>query len=160
MKVQPDERTAGHADAPALHEPSDVSGRGVHWFVAGLIVFLGVVGLVVAWMFQAMATREDRIKASVYSLAVEVQREGRPLPPAPRLEGIDPHRERVMPMDADGYGWSDEKRGLARVPLDRARERARSSGLLRSREGDAGQSGFGMIPSDASSGRLPWRGRP
>jgi len=149
------ERTAGHADAPQLHEPSDVSARGILWFAGALTLFLAFVSVVLAWLFQLLANREERLKASVYPLAEEQRQHGPLLPPEPRLEGIEPRRRRWVPVLPDEYGWADEKAGLARVPLDKAVERARALGTLRSRQGAPAQS----YPSDSSSGRRPRGGQ-
>jgi hypothetical protein len=150
-----DERTAGHADAPRLHEPSDVSARGVLWFVASLVAFALVVHLVLAWLYWIFAAREERQKASAYPLAQEQRKKGVPLPPPPRLDNIEPRR----PVKREvGHGTPPPQ--IFPDPSDfdeQAIERARKEGVLRARPEKERQSPWGA-PSDASSARRPWGG--
>jgi hypothetical protein len=153
------ERTKEHPGPQRLHETSDVSVRGVLWFGAGVVGFVVAVVAVLAWFFWMQYAREARVKTTDLPLAKERRRQGPILPPPPRLEqierrrGVPPERKSDL-IDPDGYGWVDREAGVARIPLAEAEERARASGLLRS-TGKASSS----VPSDANSGRQPWRGK-
>ncbi len=120
------------------HETTDVSPAGIFLFVIGLAVFIVIVTAVLWLYFNRLAREQTRLKESQFPLAV-ADRE-RPLdqrlPPAPRLEGLDPdslmrsgvagwpiqgkaQRERARKA-LDSYGWADEKAGIAEIPIDRA----------------------------------------
>ena len=154
------------SDTPkqVAHEYSDVSVRGVLWFAAGLVVFGVVVHVVLVVMFDALAKREDARKASSFPLAVEEREQGRVLPPAPRLEGIEwkrKTRELREPGpgggDPDDYGWMDEKAGIVRISVEKAMELALAEGRFRARSGKW-RGRLDDLPSDASSGRRTWGG--
>src|SRR5262245_13998360 len=130
----------GRHDTPnpeVAHEPSDVDVKYVLWFAVGLVVAAVLIHLGLAWMFFAFRSEEDRAKESGYPLAGEERREqeekyGRPMPAAPRLEGIEGRQEEragepaerrtdiAREEDLFRYGWADEKKGLVSIPIERA----------------------------------------
>ena len=120
------------------YETTDVSVAGILFFVLGLAVFIVIVTAVLWLYFNRLAREQARLKESRFPLAVADR--NRPiddrLPPAPRLEGLDPdslmrsgvagwpsqgkaQRERAREALAS-YGWADEKAGIAEIPIDRA----------------------------------------
>lgn len=146
------------ADIAAGHELSDVNVRGILWFAAGLVVFAVLVHLVLAWLFGVFAAEEGREKVSRYPIAQEADTTGE-LPPEPRLEGIEP-RGGPPPaqLDPDTYGWVDPAKGIVQIPVEVAAERALKSGIFKVREQREGaRIAPDEAPSDASSGRRPWR---
>jgi hypothetical protein len=151
------------------HERSDVNVRSVLWFAAGLVAIALVVFLTVGWLVDALSEREQQEKASKFPLAEEQRKQGRVLPERPRLEGFEwkgkgSHELRPTGPSlgaADGYGWVDQKEGVARVPVDRAIDRLLESKRLKGPDEDkedAWQLPARKLPSDANSGRRSWAG--
>jgi hypothetical protein len=124
------------------HERSDVSFTGVLWFGAGLVIFVLVVNVVMAWLFWLLNAAETRAKESVFPLAQEERRRGLVLPPEPRLEGLEPSRGTGPPaIDPDSYGWVDEKKGIVHIPVKAAAERALAEGIFKVRQEPEKQGG-------------------
>lgn len=120
-----------------LHEPSDVSIRGIAYFIAilGVSTFLIMVGLV--WLynfFESQAVAEERARPPATLIAPPpsmTTKDGQRLPPEPRLQGIVGHE--IHPLDElkqlnaqydarlKGYGWIDQSSGTVHIPIDRAK---------------------------------------
>ena len=149
----------GRASPEVRHEPSDVSVRGVLWFAAGLIVFAVVLHFGMVGLFNALAANENARKASTFPLAAEQRKQGKGLPHEPRLEGIEGKRGRSQVSgEKEGYGWADEKAEIARIPIEKAMEKILAEGRLKGQGKWRGR--LRDLPSDASSGRTTWGGRP
>lgn len=118
------------------HESTDVSVAGILFFVIGLAVFIVIVTAFLWLYFNRLAREQMRVKESRFPLAIADRAIEERLPPAPRLEGLDPEslmrsgvagwpsqgkaqRERARQALAS-YGWADEKAGIAEIPIDRA----------------------------------------
>ena len=120
------------------HETSDVSAQASLLFIGtlGIVLVLITAGL---WMlFKSMAAEQAKLKESRFPLA-RAERQlplAEHLPPAPRLEGLEPgslirsgvagwpslgpaQRERDE-LALSKYGWADAKAGIAEIPVERA----------------------------------------
>lgn len=94
------------------HESYAVAARRLHW-VAGILA-LSLAGIVL--LMYALAHTWLRTTSPPVETA----------PPAPRLQadpGADLAAERQREEGMlDGYAWVDRKRGIARIPVQRAME--------------------------------------
>jgi hypothetical protein len=112
------------------HETSDVNVRAVLGFGIALLVAAGLIHIVVYLLFAALETREARKSMPVYPLA---QGQADRLPPEPRLqehpeqdlEEMRAEETRVL----NSYAWVDEKTGVVRIPIDRAKQLLLKRGL-------------------------------
>lgn len=119
--------------------------------VSAVIIHVGL-GLVYALLIeQAMETGEQR-----YPLAAA---QGERLPPSPRLQQF-PHNELYQFREGEqgflqGYGWMNKEAGIVHIPVEDAMRLMVERGLP-ARTPEAGQplETPGLMPSDASSGRL------
>ena len=146
---------AGPTDHPEVaHEHSDVRVRPIFCFVGGLLVVAVIVHIGLWFLLRSYLAEESAAKESEFPLAVEARRQGPILPPAPRLEGIDPeHRgELCAPPWAQQLSPSDEARVRAAMK-DLA-------GKLPAREPAEKYEARSVNPNDANGGRTYERGRP
>jgi hypothetical protein len=146
----PDQATGGH-------EPTDVSPIGIVVFAASLVV-TGIVILFVVWVLFGYFRRVDAERYPPrYPLAPTGMLR---LPPAPRLQ-VQPREDlkalrRAQEQTLHGYGWADQDREIARIPIEDAMERVLRQGLparIGTPEVPAGR------PTVASSGRVIDPGR-
>jgi len=112
------------------HEERDVSLKGPVIFgaiiIAGIMVSLFLMTLV----FNKFAEREAREQVPMTPLELKA---GESQPPEPRLE-MDPVAEFHKIRDQEeatlhGYGWVDEKAGIAHIPIERAMDMVLEKGL-------------------------------
>lgn len=95
------------------HEPSDVSARDAARFAAGLLLAVALV--------CAGASRYLRSLGGGISLAAPGE-----APPEPRLQGDENSPEEVARLNRKwdvvltSYDWVDRKRGVVRIPIERA----------------------------------------
>jgi hypothetical protein len=118
------------------YERRDVSLRTVAAFLGGLIISVGVVLLLMAWLFDYFAVRAARHDVPPSPLA-----EPRQIPPEPRLQ-VNPGADlRAMRAEENAvlgsYGWVDRKAGIVRVPIDRAMALLAQRGLPAPAKGPA-----------------------
>lgn len=142
-------RPAGGHDNPEVeHETSDVSIRGILWFL-GILAGGGLlIGIGLWWLMGLLIAREEAASPPPPPIAV---REGLQFPrdltsiPAPRLEAwekrnladLREYEERVLST----YGWADREAGVVRIPIDRARELVLQEKQLQSRSEDKDERG-------------------
>jgi len=113
-----------------------------------VLVFLGVLAVATAFVFvliwgllRALDMRRDADTTPPAS-RVELPEGQRKLPPEPRLQGAPgPDGPSLLPLDdwrvykemtdkqVASYGWVDESAGIARVPIERAKELVVERGL-------------------------------
>lgn len=141
-------------------ERSDIDIFQITGYGVGLAISCIVVVFAMWAMFDFLGKREDKLNpANPLAMLKERQK----LPPEPRLSSADslknPHLEMkdlASTEDAilGSYGWVDQSKGTVRVPIAVAIEMTAQKGLA-SKPSPAGtsNSGYRMIPSDASSGR-------
>jgi hypothetical protein len=133
------ESTASHdAHATHGHEQTDVSAWAILLFIAGLALLVVVASGGIWVLFTNFAVRQAEVDRSRFPLAAAEHK--RPfedrLPPAPRLEGLDPNtsthsgvygwpslgpseKEKAQ-AELDRYAWVDAKAGVAQIPIERA----------------------------------------
>jgi hypothetical protein len=114
----------------AGHELRDVSFRPIVAAAFGLTVVLGLVLLGIWLLFGRLAAREARLSPAANPLAAE---SARLLPPLPRLQAapIDDLR-RLRKAEEEiltTYAWSDAKKGLVRIPIERAMDLLAARGI-------------------------------
>jgi hypothetical protein len=111
-----------------VRETSDIRPKYVAYFFAGLILLAVVIHIAMWWMLETFA-RIDRQSDVVRSrLQVESSR-----PPDPRLQ-VDPVDEYHTDFERQSrllneFGWVDQGKGVARIPIDRAMEMVLERGL-------------------------------
>jgi len=130
------------------HESSDLKIAPVVWFVVGLSLATIVIGLLAWGLFSALGSREQRSSGSASPLAGERQK----LPPEPRLQlapstveqlegSKPPNLKEDHPLQEmkrlraeeektlNSYGWTDQKGGAVRIPIDEAKKRLLEKGI-------------------------------
>ena len=111
------------------HEEADVDIRTVLSFAGGLTVVVLVSAALVWVMFQGLETQAENNDPQLSPLALPTGQQ----PPAPRLLEHEPenllkfHMEETKKLE--GYGWVDEKAGIARVPIEEAKKLILQHGL-------------------------------
>ena len=119
------DRTTGAATSE-LFETQDVNPNGVIVFLASLISSLILVFLVV-WVFWGVLTN-----AFARTGPSQVPRLSQ-TPPEPRIQpdpNLDLWRLRAREDQIlHSYGWSDQKAGTVRIPIDRAMDLLLKQGL-------------------------------
>jgi hypothetical protein len=111
------------------HEESDINVRAILWFVVILTAVALACHAVTYVMFEVMDRYEARNEPYVTPLA---QPAGQP-PPEPRLQTTpwtDLRQLRAQEQQyLHSYGWVDEKLGVARIPIAKAKELLLERGL-------------------------------
>ena len=146
------------------HERSDVDVFQIAVYGVGLVVSC-LISVVIVWgVFAFLAKREDKVNpASMPAMMQNRQM----MPPEPRLSGVhegtsklpEPaHIELEQLRDSEtmllnSYGWMDQAKGTAHIPIATAIDMMAQKGLLSKPSPAGAAGGFRMIPSDASSGR-------
>lgn len=112
------------------HERTDASGIGVLGAGLGLLLMLAVGLVVVSWIYRDFTG----YRVTLHPPAAGIQNPPqRPVTAEPRLE-VTPGtamadyraaQERLL----DGYGWVDERQGVARIPIGRALDLLAERGL-------------------------------
>lgn len=167
-----DEHHAAHAHGSAddeyavtpagsTYEHTDASVSAIVKFLFWLAVTAVVVHLGMGLMYsvlidQAMETGERR-----YPLAAV---QGERLPPAPRLQQFPVNElyefRRGEREFLDGYGWMNRTEGVVHIPIEEAMRLTVERGMLPSRGPvDGRRETPGLMPSDASAGRVAERRR-
>jgi hypothetical protein len=146
-------------DAEYEHTDADV------WQIVKFALWLLITAVVVHFglgLFYKMQIEQSKVTGEQqYPLASTTEPR---LPPSPRLQQF-PRTEfyefRVNELRRlDTYGWVNKDAGIVHIPIDDAMKLVLQRGLLESRP-DQGQPAEtpGLMPSDASSGRVMERRR-
>jgi hypothetical protein len=132
------EMSAHHPQQPtakpdAAHEQSDINLRAIIWFVVVLGLIVVSVDIAMWGMFKVLDRLETSNDPIVSPLAVEARRPDAP-PPGPAPLQTTPWADlKVFRAEQyahlHGYGWVDETAGVARVPIDKAKEMLLKKGL-------------------------------
>jgi hypothetical protein len=128
------------------------------WLAISAVVIHVGLGMIYAMLIdRALETGEQR-----YPLAAT---QGERLPPTPRLQQF-PRNElydfrRGEQEFLDGYGWMNKEAGIVHIPIEEAMRLTVERGLP-ARTPAAGDPAAtpGMMPSDASAGRVMERRQP
>lgn len=111
------------------HEEADIDIRTVLSFAVGLTVVVVVAAVLMGIMFRLLETQAVRNDPQLSPVALPAGGE----PPAPRL--LKNEREDLLKFrkeetkKLEGYGWVDEKAGIARVPIEEAKKLIVQRGL-------------------------------
>jgi hypothetical protein len=111
------------------HEESDVNLRAIIWFVVVLTAIVLVTDVAMWGLFKGLAYYEVENDPPVSPLSIPA---GQPLPP-PGLQTTPWTDLTHYRADANAYlhsyGWVDEKAGVARIPIAKAKEKLLQQGL-------------------------------
>lgn len=147
------------------HEHTDANVSMIVQFAIWLTVSAVLVHIAMWFMFALFVNRSERQGAPEYPLAIE---QGPRLPAGPRLQRFpanEIYQFRLQEEAALGsYGWVDRNAGTVRIPIADAMRLTVERGLPSRSEADAagGASAAevpGLMPTDASSGRMMERRR-
>ena len=120
----------GNLDNPATdHEHSDINVRAIIWFGVVLTVIVLAVDVAMLGLFKLFDHMERTNDPAVSSLALPAgQAPGAPgLQTTPWTDLKQFRAEQLAHLH--GYGWVDEKTGVARIPIDKAKELLLQKGL-------------------------------
>jgi len=121
---QPLPKKNGHGGG---YEKQDVGFRFAMLFIVGIIVFTVLTMVVLFFVYPFLAPQSARARRET---AAEVQKR---LPPGPVLQAnpaVDMQRFREQEQrKVSTYGWVDERRGIVRIPVERAMEMVAQRGL-------------------------------
>lgn len=113
----------GNLDNPdVVHEQSDINLRAIIWFVVVLTVIVLAVDVAMFGLFKLLDRMEVSNDAVVSPLALPA---GQPLglPGLQTEPWTDMKKFRAEQLaHLHGYGWVDEPAGVARIPIDKAKE--------------------------------------
>jgi hypothetical protein len=131
MSAHHPQHPTAHPDA--VHEQSDINLRAIIWFVVVLAIIVVSVDIAMWGMFKVLDRLEVSNDPIVSPLAQEASRVGVP-PPGPAALQTTPWADlKVFRAEQyahlHGYGWIDETAGVARVPIDKAKEMLLKKGL-------------------------------
>lgn len=136
------------------HEHSDINVRAILWFVVVLAVIVLMTDVAMLGLFKVLARYEVKNDPAVSPLAIPA---GRPMPP-PGLQ-ITPWVDlKQFRAEADlylhSYGWVDEKAGVARIPIEKAKALLLQRGLpVRPELADASEGTHVAATGESSGGR-------
>jgi hypothetical protein len=111
------------------HEHSDISIRGIVWFLVMLVGVVLVTDLAVLGLFKGLDKLEQSNDPFVTPLAAPPGQ----LPAEPRLQTTPWHDLGEFRAEElkriHGYGWVDQNAGIGHVPIERAKELLLQKGL-------------------------------
>lgn len=135
------------------HEHSDISIRGIVWFLVLLVLVVVVADIAMWGLFHALNKYEASNDPFVTPLAAPAGQ----LPAEPRLQTTpwqDLTRFRADERTRiESYGWVDQGAGVGHVPIERAKELLLQRGLpARTGAPDDASEGTRVAASGESSG--------
>jgi hypothetical protein len=102
------------------HETTDASPLAIGAFAFGLALTIALVLSFLSWMFRGLENAAERDDPAQNPLA------GDQTPRAPRLQTSPAddlaQKRRAEDERLSSYGWVDERRGVVRLPIERAIE--------------------------------------
>jgi hypothetical protein len=152
----------GHLDNPDTgHEHSDINVRAIIWFAVVLTVIVLAVDVAMYGLFKLLDHMEVKNDPIVSPLAVPA---GQPLG-APGLQTTpwtDLKQFRAEQLaHLHGYGWVDQQAGVARIPIDKAKELLLKKGLpVRPELADALEGTHVASGGESNGGRTLPAGQP
>jgi hypothetical protein len=116
-----------------VHEESDINVRAIIWFVVVLALIVVAVDIAMWGMFKVLDRLEAKNDPVVSPLSVPA-RLPNAAPPGPAALQTTPWLDLTtfraeQRAHLHGYGWVDEPGGVARVPIDKAKEMLLRKGL-------------------------------
>jgi hypothetical protein len=124
----------GPTDNPdVVHEESDINVRAIIWFVIVLAGIVVAVDIAMWGMFKGLAHLETKNDPVVSPLALPARRASE-APPGPNALQTAPWADLKafragQTAHLHGYGWIDENSGVARIPIDKAKEMLLKKGI-------------------------------
>lgn len=145
------------------HETSDINVRAIIWFVTVLTAIVLAMNVSMWAMFRVLQHYERKFEPAVSPLAPPAA--GVKDFPAPSLQTQpwqDLREFRAAQQNAlRGYGWVDEKLGVAHIPIARAKELLLQRGMtVRPELADATEGTHVAATGESNSGRLIPAGGP
>jgi hypothetical protein len=111
------------------HEHSDISVRGIIWFLVMLVAIVVVTEVAMWGLLKGLEKLEERDDPFVSPLAAPPGQ----LPAEPRLQTTPWHDMTEFRAAEEkrihGYGWVDQNAGIGHVPIERAKELLLQRGL-------------------------------
>lgn len=127
---------AGNVHPDVAYDHTDVNPRSVLAFLFYLGLAVGVTFLVVWGSLRLIESRTARLDAPPSPMRQGVQKD---LPPEPRLQGMPGHptdpQQDLRDMraetekDLNRYGWVDQEKGIATIPIKEAMKIIAEKGL-------------------------------
>ena len=129
MSAQPHDHSHNLNNPDVTHETDDVNVRAILWFVGVLTAITIAIQIAMWGMFKGLAWYERKTEPYVTPLTRPT---GQPFP-EPRLQEtpwVDLTKYRTEQHNyLHSYGWVDEKLGVARIPISKAKELLLQRGL-------------------------------
>lgn len=135
------EQSSEHIDNPDVaHETSDVNVRGIFGFGIGLALGTALVALLLWGAFSVMVDRFGSGSSPTSSpltrnrpVVPESQKHAESTFPEPRLQPNAPEDLTKFRQEEhrrlNSYGWVDQNRGVAHIPIERAKQLVLERGL-------------------------------
>jgi len=119
-----------HAPTGVGHEARDVRIRPIASAFIGLLIAAGVIHVLLYGVLAALTARQTSTSAPASPLAAQHARQA---PPEPRLQ-IAPRDDLARLREREdtllhAYAWIDRDQGIARIPIERAKELVAARGL-------------------------------
>lgn len=142
-------QTATTTETKEGHEANRLAVRGLVIFAVALVVVTIFVELILVVVMQSFEAEDKSLRA----LTPPQFKDQAGLFPAPRLQA-DPASELTTFKQEElsrlnGYGWVDERAGIAHIPIERAIEILARQGLPAGSDGTKAQ---GAAPGTPASG--------
>jgi hypothetical protein len=163
---------ASHADLEYLVNPPGTEYEHTDasvWTIVKFGLWLAVSAVIIHFglglmymMLQNQASVQQQEAGQRYPLAASTEPR---LPPAPRLQQFPRNEMYQLRLDQeqklDTYGWVNKDAGTVHIPIDEAMKLVIQRGIVQSRPEDPANPmpTPGLMPSDASSGRVMERRR-
>ena len=126
----------GNLDNPdTTHETSDINVRAIIWFVVVLTLIVLSMNVSMIGMFKLLNWYEHKNEPPVTPLSRQASDPRNPAQsfPQPVLQTVpwQEYREfhATQKGHLDGYGWVDQSRGVARIPIAKAKEMLLQKGI-------------------------------
>lgn len=146
----------------AGYEHTDASVWLIVKFVMWLVVSAVVIHFGLGLFYALLIEQSMEVGEQPYPLAAAQEQR---LPPMPRLQQFPRNELYEFRLGEESflqsYGWMNKNAGIVHIPIADAMRLAVERGLLPSRTQDAAQPAAvpGLMPSDASAGRMVERRR-
>jgi hypothetical protein len=113
------------------HETSDISVRGVIWFASVLAAVVLAINVAMWGMFRVLDHFERKYEPAVSPLTrAAAQPQDFPAPSLQTTPWTDLKAfHAAQESDLHGYGWVDETLGVARIPIEKAKEMLLQRGI-------------------------------
>ena len=145
----------------AGYEHTDASVWPIVKFLGWLVVSAVLIHVGMGVVYEVLIQQSMQAGEQPHPMGVQAER----LPPVPRLQQFPRNELYEFRLDEESllqrYGWMNKDAGIVHIPVADAMRLAVERGLLPSLTQDQGQAVQppGMMPSDASSGRVMERRR-